>query len=62
MALPSLFLSIGKCAMNVVRFFLIAQYLLVLDRHMMCPVPMEDIGWKGTAKLFLRLELSSAKE
>ena len=47
--------------MNVV-LFLIAQYLLVLDRHMMCPVPMEDIGRNGTAKRFLRLELSSAKE
>jgi hypothetical protein len=36
--------------MNVVRFFL-AQYLLVLDRHMMCPVPMEEIGQKGAVKL-----------
>ena len=37
--------------MKVVRFFLIAQYWLVLDRHMMCPVPMEEIGQKGAAKL-----------
>ena len=37
--------------MNVVRFFLIAQYLLVLDRHMMCPVPMEEVGQKGAVKL-----------
>ena len=36
--------------MNVVRFFL-AQYLLVLDRHIMCPVPMEEIGQKGAVKL-----------
>ena len=36
---------------NVVRFFFKAQYLLVLDRHMMCPVPMEEIGQKGAAKL-----------
>ncbi len=37
--------------MNVVRFLYKAQYLLVLDRHMMCPVPMEEIGQKGAAKL-----------
>jgi hypothetical protein len=37
--------------MNVVRFFYKAQYLLVLDRHMMCPVPMEEIGQKGAVKL-----------
>ena len=43
-------ISIDKCAMNVVRFFL-AHYLLALDRHMMCPVPMEEIGQKGAAKL-----------
>jgi len=36
--------------MKVVRF-LKAQYLLVLDRHRMCPVPMEEIGQKGAAKL-----------
>ena len=36
--------------MKVVRFFL-AQYLLVLDRHKMCPVPMEEIGQKGAVKL-----------
>ena len=38
--------------MNVVRFLYKAQYLLVLDRHMMCPVPMEEIGQKGAAKLY----------
>jgi len=43
--------SNGKCAMSVVRFFFIAQYLLVLDRHMMCPGPIEEIGQKGAAKL-----------
>ena len=32
-------------------FFKRAQYLLVLDRHRMCPVPMEEIGPKGAAKL-----------
>ena len=37
--------------MNVVRFLYKAQYWLVLDRHMMCPVPMEEIGQKGAAKL-----------
>ena len=36
--------------MKVVRF-LKAQYLLVLDRHIMCPVSMEEIGQKGAAKL-----------
>jgi hypothetical protein len=36
--------------MIVVRFFK-AQYVLVLDRHTMCPVPMEEIGQKGAAKL-----------
>ena len=43
--------SNAKWAMNVVRFLYKAQYLLVLDRHMMCPVPMEEIGRKGIAKL-----------
>jgi hypothetical protein len=28
------------------------HYLLVLDRHEMCPVPMEEIGRKGSAKLY----------
>ncbi len=37
--------------MNVVSLFR-AQYLLVLDRHMMCPVPIEEIGQKGAAKLY----------
>jgi len=37
--------------MNVVRYFFGGQYLLVLDRHMMCPVPREQIGQKGAAKL-----------
>jgi hypothetical protein len=37
--------------MNVVRFLYRAQCVLVLDRHMMCPVPMEEIGQKGAAKL-----------
>ena len=36
--------------MKVVRFFL-AHYVLVLNRHMMCPVPREEIGQKGAAKL-----------
>jgi hypothetical protein len=27
------------------------QHVLVLDRHMMCPVPMEEIGQKGAVKL-----------
>ena len=31
--------------------FFLARYLLVLDRHRMCPVPMEEIGQKGAAKL-----------
>ena len=51
MALPFLFISIAKCAMNVVRFLYKAQHVLVLDRHTMCPVPMEEIGQKGAAKL-----------
>ena len=49
--------------MNVVRFLYKAQYLLVLDRHMMCPVPMEEIGQKGAVKLgwVPTAELSSAE-
>ena len=35
--------------MKVVRFFL-TQYLLVLGRHIMCPVLMEEIRQKGAAK------------
>jgi len=34
--------------MNVVLF--LAQYLLVSNWHMMCPIPMEQIGQKGAAK------------
>ncbi len=37
--------------MNVVRFIYKVQHLPVLDRHMMCPVPIEEIGQKGAAKL-----------
>jgi hypothetical protein len=31
--------------------FIYMHYLLVLDRHDKCPVPMEEIGQKGSAKL-----------
>ena len=31
--------------------FIYMHYLLVLDRHKKCPVPMEEIGQKGAAKL-----------
>ncbi len=37
--------------MNVVRFIYKVQHLLVLDRHRKRPVPMEEIGQKGAAKL-----------
>ena len=39
-----------ECAMNVPHFYIV-QYLPVLDRHRMCPVPMKEIGRKGAAKL-----------
>ena len=32
--------------------FIYMHYLLVLDRHEMCPVPMKEIGRKGSAKLY----------
>ncbi len=37
--------------MNVVRFLYKVHYLLVLDRHRMCPVPIKEIGQKGAVKL-----------
>lgn len=30
--------------------FIYMYYLLVLDRHYKCPVPMEETGQKGSAK------------
>ena len=31
--------------------FIYMHYLLVLDRHKKCPVPMKEIGRKGSVKL-----------
>jgi len=31
--------------------FIYMHYLLVLDRHKKCPVPMKEIGQKGAVKL-----------
>ena len=43
--------------------FIYMHYLLVLDRHKKCPVPMKEVGRKGSANyaVFQRLGLSSAE-